>query len=253
MKRILLTIISTTLLALVSSTLAIASVTTITSSGGTTSGGPVNAKAVVTTGAGTVMIDLSNLLTASQVVNVAQNLSDFGFTLSGTGFGTVGDANRTYTGRLIDVGTGGAVTTDSQNGIPANYNGWDFSNAGGSSFKLEDLGSSAGPAQLIIGGTSGSNTAYSSANGSIANNGPHNPFLQGDAVFSLSISGVTAATNVTSAFFSFGTSAPGGELCTGCTTVVIQAVPEPRYVSFLLFGGMLLLATIYYRRSASLQ
>jgi hypothetical protein len=46
-----------------------------------------------------VTIDLFNNLTASQVNDVSQNLSDLSFTLSGTfATGLVTDTNRTYTG-----------------------------------------------------------------------------------------------------------------------------------------------------------
>jgi hypothetical protein len=250
MKRILLTSISA---ALLSSTLAMGNMTTVTLSGGTTSGGTVAAKAVFTTSANTVSVDLINSLTAAQMVDVAQALSDLHFTLTGTfASGLVSDTNRSYTGRLIDVtGMGvGTVSSDPENGIAANYNGWDFSNTG-SVFTLEELGSAQNAHQLILGGTQGSSTPYPNANGSIHDNNGHTPFLQGDAVFTLTVAGVTANTSITAATFSFGTSPDNtGEFCTGCGTVVVQSVPEPRFVSLLLLGGMLLVA-VYYRRRAS--
>jgi hypothetical protein len=71
---------------------------------------------------------------------------------------------------------------------------------------------------------------YSNANGSIAGNGPHNPFLNQTATFNIAVTGVTAATTVTSATFSFGTVAgvnvPG--------TPGTPAVPEP--ISSALVG-----------------
>ena len=244
--RTLFTSLPTVLMAVLSSSLAMANTATyITPSGSTTGGGAVNDQAAFTTGAGTVTIDLTNLLTAAQVNDVAQNLSDLFFTLSGTfASGLVSDANRTYSGKLIDVAAGGAVSTDSGNGIPASYNGWDFSNSG-STFLLNDLGSAAGPAQTIIGGTT-STTTYPGANGSIDGNGPHNPFLQGTAHFVLTIAGVTASTNITAATFSFGTAA--GSNIPG----VLQPVPEPRLGSFLLIGAMLS-AAAYYRKKPSVQ
>ncbi len=206
---------------------AMATMITIATAGGSTQGGnPVNAQAVFTTGLNSVTIDLSNLLTAAQMVTVAQNLSDLSFTLSGTfAGGLVSDTNRIYSGKLIDVATDGSVSTDGGNGIPARYNGWDFSNSG-STFLLEDLGSAAGPSQTIIGGKVG-DTAYSNANGSIAGNTPHNPFLQGTAHYVLTIAGVTASTNITAATFSFGTAL--GNNIPG----VPQSVPEPSTMGLL--------------------
>jgi uncharacterized protein (DUF697 family) len=187
-------------------------------------------------------------LAANLVDNVAQNLSDLKFTLSGTfATGLVNDTNRTYSGKLVHVGAGGAVTTDANNGIAANYNGWDFSNTG-SVFLLEDLGSIAGPAQTILGGTT-STTTYSGAKGSIADNPAHNPFLQGPVHFVLTVAGVTAATNISAVTFSFGTTVCS-ETATNCVTA--NPVPEPRFVSFLLIGAMLS-AAAYYRKKRSVQ
>jgi len=226
------------------SAVASASTITIATPGGATEpagGNPVSASATFTTSTNTVMIDLNNLLSASDMKTVAQALSDLSFTLSGTfATGLVNDTNRVYSGRLIDVGANGVVSTDAGNGIAASYNGWDFSNTG-SLFLLEDLGSAAGPAQTIIGGTSGSNTAYSNAGGSIASNGPHNPFLQGTAHFVLTIAGVTANTTVTGATFSFGTEL--GDNVPGTNT------PEP--ISLALVGTGLLSLALLRRRQAA--
>lgn len=198
----------------------------------------VNASAAFTTGAGTVTIDLTNLLTAAQMNSVGQDLSDLSFILSGTfASGLVSDANRTYSGTFINVGANGVVSAASPT-----LNGWDFSNTG-STFLLEDLGSTAGPAQTIIGGTAGSNTAYSNAGGSIASNGPHNPFIQGTAHFVLNIAGVTANTTVTGATFSFGTTL--GDNIPGTPG---SPVPEP--ISSALVGTGLVSLFFLRRRVA---
>src|SRR5262252_5822242 len=120
------------------------SFTFVTPSGATTSG-PVSAEADFTTSAGQITVTLKNLDSAAQMVDVAQALSDLAFTISGTG-GAVTNANRTYTGTAINVSNVGLVT-------PGTFttNGWDFSGSG-SSYLLEDLGSTAGPTQLILGG-----------------------------------------------------------------------------------------------------
>ncbi len=71
----------------------------------------------------------------------------------------------------------------------------------------------AGPEKTIVGAPNGSNL-YASANSSIAGNDPHNPFIGQSATFTLAIPGVTSATTVTNAIFSFGTTegtnVPGG-------------------------------------------
>jgi hypothetical protein len=48
---------------------------------------------------------------------------------------------------------------------------------------------------------------YDNADNSIAGNGPHNPFLNQTAAFIISVTGMTAAADITSAIFSFGTTA----------------------------------------------
>lgn len=201
----------------------------------------VSATANITTSNGQVTIDLFNNLTASQVISAGQNLSDLSFTLSGTfATGLVSTTNRTYTGTFIDVGTNGAVTAVAS----PTLNGWAFSNIG-SVFLLEDLGTLAGPAQTIIGGTAGSSTAYSNAGGSIDSNGPHNPFIQGVAHFTLNIAGVTANTSVTAATFSFGTDL--GDNIPGTPS----SVPEP--ISSALVGTGLISLFFLRRRATSRQ
>ena len=223
------------LLVVLSSSLATASTVTFTTPTGSTQGGnPVNASAEFTTGAGTVTLDLSNLLTTPQIHSVGQNLSDISFTLSGTyASGLVGDSNRTYNGRFIDIASDGSVTTNTTD----HYDGWDFSNSR-STFLLEDLNSAEGPSQTIIGGTPGSNTPYPrGGTGSITGNTPHNPFIQGTSRFTLNIAGVTVNTSVSAATFSFGTT-----LCNTIPGVAggggLQSIPEP--ASLTLLGAGLL-------------
>ena len=84
--------------------------------------------------------------------------------------------------------------------------------------------------------------------GSIAGNGPHNPFLDGTAMFTLDVPGVTSATTVTSAIFSFGTSSDC-DLCTAPGTPRNNpTVPEPgTYVMIAVGLGLVGLAQL--RRS----
>jgi hypothetical protein len=73
-------------------------------------------------------------------------------------------------------------------------------------------GAANGPDQLLIGG-GGSGGIYTNAGGSIAGNGPHNPFLLAtgaDAAstptFVLDTPGITSSTTITMVTFTFGTS-----------------------------------------------
>jgi hypothetical protein len=84
----------------------------------------------------------------------------------------------------------------------------------------------AGPDQTIIGGTgSGS---YANANGSIAGNNPHNPFLVGTVTFTLTIAGVTADSHFSNIFVQFG------------TTVQTPPTGTPEPTTMLLLGTGLL-------------
>lgn len=90
--------------------------------------------------------------------------------------------------------------------------GWGLNNNVGRGLQLDALGF-VGPAGLIV-GPPGAGSLYSAANGSIAGNGPHNPFLNQTATFTVNIPGLTVDDSVRSATFSFGTvpgiKVPGG-------------------------------------------
>jgi hypothetical protein len=196
-----------------------------TPAGSNAGGGPVSATAMVTTGAGTVTIMLSNL--QANITDVAQAISDFAFTLSGGATtGTVSSSS----GQEITIASNGTFTLGSTVAT-----GWGLDSSGGT-FHLCVLGANngtcmgtAGPAHLIIGPPAGGGT-YTAANGSIAGNGPHNAFLNQSATFTLAIAGVTAATNVTSATFSFGTTAGAN----------VPGTPTPEPGTLALFGTGLL-------------
>lgn len=204
-------------------TQASASTITYVTPPGATTAGPVSASATFTTAAGQLAITIQDLL--ADPVTVAQLPSDLFFTLSGgltTGTLTASSGQE----RVVNADgtfTDGAVVSA----------GWLLSSSLGV-FHLDDLNGGAGPTHLIIGPPDGGGL-YSSANSSIAGNGPHNPFLNGSAMFILSIPGMTADTTVTSATFSFGSvsgvNVPGGG--GGGSTI-----PEP--ASLLMVGVGLL-------------
>ena len=207
-------------------------VTFVTPAGSTANGQAVDAQAILSTGTDSLSIALSNLLTASQMHDAGQLVSDLSFTLMGMATTSAGSVISS-TGTFINVGAGGSVASGTSGGTAPNLVAWALSNSG-STYKLDGLaGKGAGsltPANLIIGGTAGDSTPYSMANGSIAGNPAHNPFVQGTADFVLNIPGVTATTNISSVVFSFSTSSgvnvPGVPKSSG--------VPEP--ATFGLFG-----------------
>jgi hypothetical protein len=99
----------------------------------------------------------------------------------------------------------------------------------------------AGPAHLIV-GPPGAGNVYSNANGSIAGNGPHNPFLNQSASFTITGANITAATNDTAVTFSFGTTA--GINIPGVPGVPI---PEPSSLVLSMVGAGFLGSIGFYR------
>jgi hypothetical protein len=110
------------------------------------------------------------------------------------------------------------------------------------------LGATVGPAHLII-GPPGPGDVYTNANGSIAANGPHNPFLNQTAMFAISLAGITADTTITSAIFSLGTTA--GVNVTG-TPGTPSAVPLPGALP-LFATGLAGLGLIKWRKKRNAQ
>jgi hypothetical protein len=105
--------------------------------------------------------------------------------------------------------------------------GWALSNVG-STFHLNVLGTAIGPAHLLIGPPDINSNVYSNANGSIAGNGPHNPFLAENGTFFITDRGITADTQVSNVVFSFGTEAgtnvPANTPDSGATVALLGLV-----------------------------
>ncbi|MHB2008612.1 MAG: hypothetical protein ACYCOX_11255 [Acidobacteriaceae bacterium] len=193
--------------------------------------GAVDASATFATGNGTVMITLTDL--QANPTTVGQLISDLNFTLStGATSGTLSSIS----GQQITVATGGSTTLVS--GAPTH---WFLNNNVNGGLQLDALGNGK-PKDLII-GPSGYGGMYSNANGSIAANTAHNPFIDGTATFLLDVSGVTMNTNVDSAVFSFGTT-PGVNVDGISQTSIVPVTPViPEPPSLLLLGtGLLVLA-----------
>jgi hypothetical protein len=172
-----------------------ATVTFVTPPGTSVPDGSVNASATFTTGAGTLSVTLTDLL--ANPTSVGQTLSDLIFTLSShQTTGTISSSS----GQLVTVAANGTATTGA-----TTTTGWGLNSNVSGGIQLDALGF-VGPAGLII-GPPGPGGIYTNANGSIAGNGPHNPFINQTATFLLSIAGLTAADTVTGALFSCGTEA----------------------------------------------
>ena len=152
-----------------------------------------NASATFTTSANTLTVTLTDLL--ANPTSVGQLVSNLIFRLSsGQTTGTLSSSS----GQLVSIDSNGTPTLGS-----TTTTGWGLNDNVSGGLQLDALG----PAHLII-GPSGPGGVYTNASGSIAGNGPHNPFINGTATFSLMIVGLLATNSVTSALFS-SDSAPG--------------------------------------------
>jgi hypothetical protein len=182
-----------------------------------------NVTGTITAGAGTVTITLNNNLTNAQVISVIQNISGVYFEVSGYNGGLVTlSSSNSAQSTNIDV-AGNAVLAGAVNptGWGAGSNGNTITVCVVCAF---GIGPTAGPEQTIIGGT-GTGT-YANANGSIAGNDPHNPFLVGTTTFTLVVPGVTAESTFSNVVIQFGTDA----------TPPTTTIPEPASMLLLRTG-----------------
>jgi hypothetical protein len=223
LQRLVLAIAAFAVMAVASVAASADTITLSTPPGATTGGGPVSASVTFTVSpSGVLTIMLTN--SSANPTDVAQAISDLSFqagTLSGTL--TSSAAN------LINVAGNG--TTSSAGSGPAgctNCTGWGLDSSSGGNFHLTALGF-IGPANLIL-GPPGPGGVYTNANGSIAGNGPHNPFINQTATFTLSIAGLTSVSQLSNVSISFGTT-PG-------VNVPTTSTPEP--TTMLLLGTGLL-------------
>jgi hypothetical protein len=211
-------------------------ITYVTPSGAATGGGPVNAEADFTTAAGSITITLKDL--QANPADVTQLLSDISFTV-GHGGSLTGSSQTGASSQELTVNGDGTFNIGFNLTTVAAV-GWVYTTTSslGTLDVLQGPGH-AGPAHLIIGPPGG--PTYANANGSIAGNKAHNPFLNQEATFIITAPNVSADTTITSATFSFGTT-EGANLIGGLT------VPEPSSLALGLVGLGLVGSIGFYRK-----
>jgi hypothetical protein len=175
------------------------------------------ATADLTFGSNTLTLVLTD--TSVNPRDVGYNLSAFYFVLAG---GTGGTLNSSTAPGLRTVASGGSFSDSALTSV-----GWVYSNAS-NKYTLDVLTGSGhlGPAHTIIGSPAAGDSKYDAANGSIAGNGPHNPFLADSATFIIKfMSGINANSLASQAWFQFGTTDQKffqSSCQSGCTPI-----PEP--------------------------
>jgi hypothetical protein len=247
-KKVLLAGASTLLAAV--STASADTGTFTTPAGASTGGQPVDAQVVFTTSDNTVSFVVTDLEANSR--SVVQNVSALSFTVDPaiTTPGVIASSSA----NVITIAGDGTYTVGAS--VPT---GWKLSNSG-ATYEVDDLNGGAGPAHTLVGPPDLSNV-YSNGNGSLDGNGPHNPFLNQTASFTITITGVNSVTDINNVVFQFGTT-DGDNKVTGTLTSTgsatpgtggtpVAAIPEPSTWAMLLGGVALLMFWRMRTRRAS--
>lgn len=203
----------------------------------------VSAQAQITVGNGTIQVVLLNL--QSGITTAGQALSGISFTL---GNGTASSVVlQNVKGQLVMIGAGG-VPTQVLGNLSAGVGETTFSGAGTGGTTLSaarwHVTSASPPSLLAIGGGQPDHMLLGSpgTNGNYGSNlqNQFNPYFQNSITLNLTAAGVTTATTITSATFSFGTSPDGFVTVTNIQNTgnnnTTSAVPAPSTALAALSG-----------------
>lgn len=211
-----------------------------TAIGATVGGQPVAAQATFVTSPGVLTITLQNMIV--NPTSVIQNISDLEFVIGNASLADLKLATITKSSGMERKIAKGGTYSDLATPVTS---GWSLTTSlfgSNNALHLDVLGTKIGPAHTIVGAPNAKTNLYDNANGSIAGNGPHNPFLAGPVIFRLGIPVVTDTTFITAARFSFGT-------VSGVFSNGYMEEPEPS-TWVMLVGGLGMIGYRLRRRSA---
>lgn len=212
------------------------------------SGQTVNATASFDIGASSMTVTLTNNMVNQN--DVSQNISGLYFSLSG--ISSISLANQSYDTK-VDVNGSGGYTLTGGSFDP----GWGYST---SPTGVNALGSGAlyTPSLTILGAPDPGTDTYSNANGSIAANGPHNPFIFETANFTFDFTTIAGKNlDLSNVQLNFGTAS---DLITAtCTSETCGGSPPqgppprdlPEPTTLALFGIGLIGVGFMRRRVAN--
>jgi len=200
-------------------------------------GNPVNFVATVTTDTDLITVQLDNLV--ADPVAIDQVITGLSFTLDFHDLAAIALSN--VTGQLIFTPVNGAAPAiDNTDSI--DHWGVSSSSATVSTTAISLTAFIGGtPSDGVI-GKPGDNGSYNNVNSSITN-GHASPLILYDAIFRISLPGVTQSTSIASPVFTLGTSSTD-------TVNGFVATPEPGTVGMIFLAGAFgLLGFVTNRRS----